>query len=130
MNKATHADLQTSVRRKKTVTFSTVTGSKVDAGLGFSFVGVEVASALAANTELTFKKGLGADEAIAEPSAFGAVYVENSDGSAAAAYTILVDTDTGYFPLDPGVFNGCRWLQPISSEDNDTLTITLIAKPV
>lgn len=124
--------LQTSFRREVTGTFDASGTGVLDAGPGRSFVGLFIGTALAAGTTLTFKGYGGGDNEESAPaaSALAAVNVENADGSAAAAYTIEADAAAGYFPLDAAVFNGCRFLQVLSDEDNTAATLVAISKAV
>ena len=104
----------------------------LDAGLGRSFVGFQIEVALAALTTFTFKGYAGGDELAATPAdtALDTINKENSDGSAAAPYTVEVAAGTGYFPLDAAVFNGCRFIQVLSDVDNDTKVAEFVSKPV
>lgn len=124
--------LSTSLRREVTGTFDASGTGVLDAGPGRSFVGLFIATALAAGTTLTFKGYGGGDNLASAPaaSALVAVNIENSDGFASASYTIEADAAAGWFPLDPAVFNGCRFLQVLSDEDNTAATLVAVSKAV
>jgi hypothetical protein len=132
MEDALQRDLQTSIRTRQTATLVAAGSGILDAGPGRSFVGIQIETALAAGTTLTFAGYAGGDELTSDPAAtdLDPVRIENNDGTGAASYTIEADTDLGYFPLDAAVFNGCRFLQILSDEDNTDKEIILVSKPV
>jgi hypothetical protein len=124
--------LGTSIRTRQTATMGASSSGVLDAGKGFSFVGFQVQTALAAGTTLTFTGYAGGDDAAAAPAVtdLDPIRVENNDGTAAASYTVEVDTDLGYFPLDAAVFNGCRYITIESDENNNGAEIELVSKPL
>jgi hypothetical protein len=132
MEDALQRDLQTSIRSRVTGTFDADSTGVMDAGIGRSFVGLQIATALAAGTTLTFMLYGGGDELSSDPAEgdLDAVKNHNNDGSASSLYTIEVAAETGWFPLDAAIFNGGRFLQILSDQDNSDATIVGVSKPV
>lgn len=137
MEYSTQLLLQTSMRRDQDGAFNAVDGltsAIMDAGLGHSPVGIQVETALAAGTILTFNvRGGGDEDALSDIAAADLDPARNhvSDGSTAvSSYSILIEDSVGYFPLDPAVFHGCRFVQVVSSEDNSDAAFRLVSKPL
>jgi hypothetical protein len=129
MEAAIHNDLTATMRRAVTFTFASGTsGILVDLGIGRSLVGFEVPVGLA-DGSMTFKKGAGGDEAKTIPTTTNVIQVMNEDGSDTAAYTVDHSTGTTYFPVNPVVFRGARWLAAISSAGQGTKKLTFITEP-
>ena len=123
-------DMQGSTRRYHTVTFITggLLSNTVDAGVGRSFVAMEIEAPLTAASSLTFK-GSAAESETA--GTMLEVKVENNDGSAAAAYTVLPADSIGQYPLDLAVFNSQRHLTIVSDQaGNATKSVKLVSKPL
>ena len=130
MDQALFDNLRTTIRDSVTGTFGAAETGVLDAGLGRSFVGLFIETALVASSTLTFSGYGGGDDQTSTPGA-AALYPaknHNSDGSASTLYTIEVTNETGYFPLDPQIFNGCRYIIIESDEDNTAATIKAISK--
>ena len=130
MDQALLDNLRTTIRNSVTGTFGSAETGVLDAGIGRSFVGLFIESALGAGTTLTFSGYGGGDDQTSTPAA-GALYPvknHNSDGSASTLYTIEVAAETGYFPLNPEIFNGLRYIIVESDVDNTADTIKAIAK--
>ena len=130
MDQALLDNLRTTLRTPVTGTFGAAETVVLDAGRGRSFVGLFIEAALGAGTTLTFSAYGGGDDQTSTPaaSALYPVRTHSSDGSASTLYTIEVAAETGYFPLDPQVFNGCRYIIVESDVDNTASTIRAIAK--
>jgi hypothetical protein len=127
---ATFDNMLGSLREYHTITFITggLLSNTVDAGPGRSFVGIEIETALTAATSLTFKGSADEDDSAGTVLE---VKVENNDGSAAAAYTVLPADTVGYYPLDPAIFNGLRHLTIVSNQaGNATKSVKLVSKPL
>ena len=132
MDQALLDNLRTTLRVSVTGIFGAAETDVLDAGHGRSFVGLFIEAALGAGTTFTFSAFGGGDDQTSTPvaSALCPVKTHNSDGSASTLYTIEVAAETGYFPLDPQVFNGCRYIIVESDVDNTAATIDAIAKPL
>ena len=132
MNSALQLDLQTPIRSRLIATLTATASQVLDAGVGRSFVGFQIETALAVGTTFTFVGYAGGDELTATPAdmLLDTINVDNSNGAAAAAYTVAVANGTGYFPLDVAVFNGCRFIQVLSDVDNTAAVVQFASKPV
>jgi hypothetical protein len=130
MDQALLDNLRTTLRTSVTGTFGAAETGVLDAGCGRSFVGLFIETALGGGTTLTFSGYGGGDDQSSTPAASALHPVKNlySDGSASTLYTIEVAAETGCFPLDPQVFNGCRYLIVESDVDNTASTIKAISK--